>query len=110
MATEAAKARMEHLTAMDRTERLVYRPRTGRARPIQATVTRGSPAPMIGTARAPRFAILVLNDASDGIAAAALDVGADRIDVAETIGGEAMPRGIQKIAKQSPDWLVLEAQ
>jgi hypothetical protein len=37
----------------------------------------------------PRFAITVLNDATNGISATELNVGGDRIRIAEMVGGTA---------------------
>jgi len=109
MASDRAKRELAAWVRQGQTESCLYRP--GRddlpQRTIAVTVDRGGPEPF-GQGQAPGFAVTVLNDATDGIPAATLDVGADRIDVAERVGGTPSPRGVQRIASQDADWLVLD--
>ncbi len=106
MATDRAIRQLAMLHGLGLTENVSYLIAGEDARTIQATVDRGGmEAYMQGMA--PGITAAVLNDASAGIDAATLDVGTDRLEVAERIGGEAKARGIQRIISQDADWLVL---
>jgi hypothetical protein len=97
---------MAMLKSLDLTETVSYLVAGEDARSIHATVDRGGAEPIM-QGQAPGIQIAVLNDASVGIDAATLDVGTDRIEVAERIGGTAKARGIQRIISQDVDFLTL---
>lgn len=69
-------------------EPVTYRPRTGAARAIQASLVRNPPATPAELSRGftPSMMITVLNDATRGISAAELDTGGDAILLAQRLG------------------------
>lgn len=77
-------------------EAVVYQPRTGAPRPIQATVIRNPPASnnLSGQDVAPRMTVLVSNDAATGISSTELDTGGDKILVAYRKGTTAQAYAI----------------
>jgi len=91
MASDKAKRQMTHLESMSMTESVVYRPSGADARTISALVDRPG-ADELGHGQAAAPELRVLNDATDGIDATELDLGADSIDVAERVGGAAAAR------------------
>ena len=106
MASDRAIRQMTMLQRLDLTETLMYRPAGGAGRSIVTLIDRDEPQTfMQGVAAGMR--INVLNDAALGIDAAAMNVGADRIDVAERIGGPVKSRAIQRPISQDADFLVL---
>ena len=106
MASDMAIRMMAMHQQLGQTETVSYLVTGQDARAIQAIIDRGGmEAYMQGMA--PGMTISVLNDASAGIDAANLDVGADRIEAAERVGGTATARGIQRVISQDADWLTL---
>ena len=108
MAT-AAERQFDHLKAQGRTEQVTYRPDGGDAREITALVDR-EPRDETLNASVPVIRLTVLNDATKGITPAELDLGADRISVAEKIGGTAISRNISQIAAQDAEFLTIEVR
>lgn len=116
MANDSAKRQMTALRGCGQAERVIYRPAgkpgapaSGTPREITAIVDRGPPEDILHV-RAPALRVSVLNDEIDGISAALLDVGTDRIDAAERFGGTRQTRGIQTVLQQDADWLTLLVQ
>ena len=106
MASDMATQMMAMHKQLGQTETVTYLTAGQDARAIDAIVDRGGmEAYMQGMA--PGMTISVLNDPVSGIDAANLDVGADRIEAAEKIGGTAAARGIQRVISQDADWLTL---
>ena len=109
MASDVAKRQMTRFELLDMTEDLVYRPSGGDARTISALVDRPG-ADELGHGQAAAPEIRVLNDATDGIDATELDLGADTIDVAERVGGTAAARRFNRIIGQDSEWLAFTVQ
>lgn len=90
-------------------EDIVYRPVDGTARTIRALVDRQDRQDG-AYGRTPVTQITVLDDDSDGIAAADLDTARDMVDVAAISGADADSRAITRIVDQRPGVLVLEVR
>ena len=106
MTTRAAR----HMAAMTRagmTEAVIYRPGEGRARRIEALVDREG-IQVQGQSGRPALSFTAINDPLAGIAANTLDAGADAIDVAERVGGQARTRQIKRLAAQDAEWITVE--
>src|SRR2546426_896740 len=80
-------------------EKAVYRPKGGTPRPIVVIPTRHPVAPARGGQRdlAPLTIVKAVNDYHKGIAAAELNTGGDKIDLALKKGGRPTPRSIVKL-------------
>jgi hypothetical protein len=91
-------------------ETVVYVPREGEERTIQAIVERGDAAPVPGAADglSPQVRLTVANDATEGIASSELDTGGDRVRAAPRVGGEARTMEITRILYHDSGALVLE--
>jgi hypothetical protein len=77
-------------------ETVTYRPAGGGTRQIKAVVERAVPG-ALGAAphgQAPVKAIGVINSDTSGISGAELDIGGDRVDIADKVGGTAQTRPI----------------
>ena len=111
MATERAERILAAWLSEGQTEEAVYRPALDGldARTITVVVHREAVEPL-GHGRAMRFRVTAINDAELGIPAdpSLSDVGADRIDVAERLGGTAVSRGFQRFVNQDEDFVVVE--
>ncbi|HUT60767.1 MAG TPA: hypothetical protein VNA25_23220 [Phycisphaerae bacterium] len=107
MASDGAKRHLSTLKRLGATEQVTYRPCSGQARQIDVLVERQTPADMMH-AMAPEMTVTALNDAAAGIATGSIDAGADRLEIAERLGGPAASRGIQQIAGQQADWVTLK--
>jgi len=96
----------------DFAESVVYRPRTGAPRTIQAIVDRSPPGPIAEApgAQAPTLRLDVLNDSEAGIRAADLDTGGDRVDVAVRPGGPVTTRRIVLLLDGDEAMLRLEVR
>jgi len=93
-------------------EALTYKPAGGGTRAISAIVDRRDISPL-GSAphgHSQRLEILVVNDATDGIAATEVDTGGDMVTVARRIGEAAQDRPIKKIVNQDSDGVLLEVR
>lgn len=106
MASDRAKREMTRLAAQGQTENVGYVASGQDVRTIQATVDRGAAEPLM-QGQAFGVQVAVLNDALLGIDAVTMDVGSDRIELAERVGGTAKTRGIQRIVSQDADFLTL---
>ncbi len=111
MASAHAIRQMAAMKDRSMTEQVIYRPGKDsfRSREITALVDReGSKDLMQGQAQG--SSVTVLNDEIEGIPTdpRISDVGTDRIDVAERLGGPRSSRSIQRFADQSPDWVTVE--
>ncbi len=106
MASERAQGQMERYAAACMAERILYHPHEGLPREIDALVERGLIA-NVGQVPVGEIHVTVLNDELLGIPSARMDVGADRVEVAEKVGTARVPRGIQRILQQDGDFLVL---
>lgn len=94
----------------DFAETVVYRPKTGATRSIQAVVDRDPPAFL---AEAAGFLVngchvIVRNSVTAGMAASELLVGGDRLDVADRPGGTLITRTVTRIVQQDAGVLRLE--
>lgn len=81
-------------------ELVIYQPRNGRPRTINAVVQREprEGLPMGSRAIGPMLLVTVKNNAKTGIASHLLNLGGDTIKVAERVGGEMVEREIVNIA------------
>jgi len=92
-------------------EPITYHPRTGASRVIQAIVDRSPPAPLgpPGTLAAV-LTITVANDAVTGISSAAMDLGADQVELPLRVGATPERRRIRSPSAQDPGMLTLEVR
>jgi hypothetical protein len=109
MASDRAKREMARLEALGLTETVSYMTGNEDARAISACVDRQAATPMMQGVVFENQ-VCVLNDPLLGIDAANMDVGSDRIELAERVGGTAKARGIQRIISQDADFLTLAVQ
>lgn len=96
----------------DFAETVVYRPREGEPRTIQALVDRDPPEALGEdvTTRTPVLHVTVRNDSVAGITAAEVDTGGDRIDLPLRVGGSATTRPIVGIVRQDAGLVTLEVR
>ena len=107
MASDRAKRQLAAWKRQGRTETVIYRPESGRPRRIDAVVFRtGRVEENGGWVQTMRVKVLL--DEQLGIAARQLDSGADQLDVADRVGGEAVTRRVGRIAGQDVDWITIE--
>lgn len=108
MASDAAKRMLARYKALGQTESVVYKPKGGTQRTIDALVQRLSFVSDLG-ALARSFQVTVLNDAVLGVSAAtAIDDG-DTVALAEVVGRTAVDRLVTVSPETDTDWIVLEA-
>jgi len=93
-------------------ETVVYRPAGGDARTITAVVLRRPPEGLRASPSVlrPYLAVLVKNDATEGISAAELDIGQDSIEVARRVGGTPERMSIARILSQHNGMIELEVR
>ena len=108
MASDAAIRKHDRFARLGMTEKVIFRPSDGlMTREIDAFVDReGQRDVMSGKVLGIR--LTVLNDEKKGISAALCDIGLDKIDVAERVGGERTPRAMQRFLQQDEDYVVIE--
>jgi len=87
-------------------ELITYKAEGTGSRIITAAVERGGAEPIAGV-MAEGFSVTVLNDATYGISAAELDCGADRLGIAERVGGSESNRGNIRLTGQDGNFLNL---
>lgn len=96
----------------DFAESVVYRPLGGSSRTINAVVIRQL-AELISDDEnrvVPVFEVHVINETCTGISTAELNLGGDRIDIAERVGKTPLPRSIVQIIDQDEGMLVLQCR
>lgn len=96
----------------DFAETVVYCPRSGVRRSVQAVVDRSPPQDLseaAGVAGA-GIQVHVRNSATLGIASSELDIGGDRIELALRLGATAQARPISRLVSQDAGILTLEVQ
>lgn len=95
-------------------ESVVYIPRSGRSRSIQADIDRDPPAPrdeQRSRSRAVPLAVIkVKADPVTGITAKQLDLGGDKIKYQVRIGETAQERVVQSLQSQDGGFLYLEVR
>lgn len=93
-------------------EWVIYRPRTGTPRRIQAVISRLDPEPLPGVAGGsrPRLEILVQNDDSAGIDSASVDTGGDGIDAALVVNEPPRQLRITEVLNHDAGTMLLLAQ
>jgi len=107
MASEHAIRMYASLLARGLAESIVYTPTGGTARTITAIIDREAPALELGVP-APRLRIRVLNDATAGIEAEALNTQRDTLTFAEKAGGTAHVQATGQMVCSDADEIVLE--
>jgi len=111
VASERARRALAAYVRQGQTEPAIYRPARDElpARTLDVLVDR-NPGETIQQGRAVGFRVTALNDELLGIPSNPLlsDLGADRIDLAERIGGTAVSRSIQQLAEHDADWVTLD--
>jgi hypothetical protein len=89
---------------------IVYLPRGGGSREIEAIVDWEEEADVAGTALSPLIEILVKNNATDGISSNEIDRGGDKVRIPTRIGGSTQDRAIKRILNQDCGMLELEVR
>lgn len=91
------------------TEQVIYRPGSGRPRELTVLVDRQGREGQMHTAT-PVITMTLLNDQVVGVDPALLDLGTDRIDVGERVGGSLLARNIQRIVNQDNEFVTVEVK
>ena len=93
-------------------ETIVYKPRGGGSRSIEAVVTRAGAEGLGGApaGNAPLSNILVKNDSTEGISSSEIDTGGDKVTIAHRIGDTAQDRRITNIIGQDCGMMTLEVR
>lgn len=93
-------------------EVIEYYPKVGRPRMINALVDRKPPEQIVEVQRgiAPLLTISVANHATNGISAAELDTGGDRVKLALRCGGKPELRTISKLVDHDSAMLTIEVR
>lgn len=96
----------------DFAETVTYRPRAGGSRTIAAVVIRQIAETISDEENrvVPVFEVHVVNNAVNGISATEVNRGGDRIEIAERVGQEPLPRPITQIIEQDEGMLVLQCR
>lgn len=110
--TIKADATSVFCNADDFAEPVVYCPKSGSSRPIDAVVIREQLVilPEDGDNVTPLFEIHVDNDAVTGIASDELNLGGDAIEFAIRVGQQVSKRYIQRLLSHDEGMLVLECR
>ena len=111
MASQDAKDLLARMVShpAQQTEQVIYRPNGGKDREITALVDRTGSDSIGGPSR-PVFLVTAVNDRLDGISAAEIDRGGDKIAVDEKYGeGDPQDRNIGRMSFQDPDWITVES-
>lgn len=93
-------------------ERILYRPRSGSIRAIQAVISRNEAGPLIGIegGSRPRFEVLVRNDSGKGISSATVDTGGDKLDLAPRVNEPPETFRIDEIINQDAGLMLIAVQ
>lgn len=90
-------------------EPIVYVPRDGTPRDIEAIIDRNPPETIGGAGvRGPRFTAQVTNDVLLGITSDELNTGGDKLEFPPRVGQAAKSYPIQKLLTDAGDMLLLE--
>lgn len=93
-------------------EAVVYRPKNGPARTIQAIVNRDPPvqAQEFTTATADQFVVEVLADEINGIGIREINTGGDQVDIAKRKGLTPVTMSVQKLLSQDGGVVQIEVR
>jgi len=93
-------------------EKILYRPRTGAVRLIDAVITRNEAEqlPAVRMGSLPRFEVLVRNDSAKGISSDDFDGGGDKVDLAERIGEPPRTLRAGEIINQDAGMMLIAVQ
>jgi hypothetical protein len=110
--TIRADATSVFCNANDFAEPVVYCPRSGSSRPIQAVVVREQLVilPEDGDNVTPIFEVHVANSSTDGIASDELNLGGDAIEFAIRVGQPVSKRFIQRLLGHDEGMLIIECR
>lgn len=110
--TIKADATSVFCNANDFAEPVVYCPKSGNSRPIQAVVIREQLAilPEDGDNVTPLFEVHVANSKTDGISSSELNLGGDAIEFALRVGQPVSKRNIQRLLGHDEGMLILECR
>ncbi len=94
-------------------ETVIYRPKNGRPRKIDAVVIRNPPAAvpeLFGKMVAAVWHLTVMNDETQGIASKEINTGGDSVDVIERVGKAPEAKEITRILSHDDGMMTLEVR